>query len=564
MRKRLFLYTLFIVFAGLIVFFAMTVYITSANNLNMAKASVKETTQICADLYGDVTDVDSFVSAGTVRITVIASNGSIIADTQPYDVNSAENHLERSEVQAALKDEPQTTMRYSSTIGTNYIYYALKVPVADDDYVFVRSAVAVEKIDTYLSQSAMLLVLVLLAVALISFLAVRGLTGSVLKPFNSIEEKLKSLAKGEYEPYAADAHYEEVDKILRKIDDVALILHQSINSLNDEKSKLDYIISNIGDGLFAVDEEKTIRLINNTAIDVFGVTPEVVGKSINYLNFGKASGSVTEAIEGATEQDKISLFEISLKGKVYLVTVKRLWETMLTMVILSDVTDNRESAKRREEFFANASHELKTPLTAIKGFNELMTLNNKDESVDKYISGISRETERMLSLIGDMLKLSELENTAGFTPVPVSLAKVVGEVTEALSTSVGEKSLSVNMEGDAVVQAEQKHVYDVVKNLVENAVRYNNPGGRVSITIEKRDNSVSLRVFDNGIGIPPKEQGRIFERFYRVEKSRSQLGGGTGLGLSIVKHICALYGWKLSLKSKVGVGTEVQLIMDSE
>jgi two-component system phosphate regulon sensor histidine kinase PhoR len=227
------------------------------------------------------------------------------------------------------------------------------------------------------------------------------------------------------------------------------------------------------------------------------------------------------------------------------------------MVVLSDVTESRENTKRREEFFANASHELKTPLTAIKGFNELTALNNKDESIGKYINSITRETDRMLSLISDMLKLSELENTQETNPVTVSLSKAAHEVSEVLSASINDKALTFEVDGDAMVSAEQDHIYEIMKNLIETAVRYNTQNGKVTVTVKHDIKSVRLTISDNGIGIPPEEQTRIFERFYRVEKSRSQRNGGTGLGLSIVKHICALYDWTLSVKSKLGVGTEV-------
>jgi two-component system phosphate regulon sensor histidine kinase PhoR len=216
-------------------------------------------------------------------------------------------------------------------------------------------------------------------------------------------------------------------------------------------------------------------------------------------------------------------------------------------------TINRENTKRRDEFFANASHELKTPLTAIKGFNELTAINNKDENIRKYVAGITRETNRMLSLIGDMLKLSELESLQAITPVPVSLGDVINDVKDTMSTAMSEKAISLEVVGDATVIAEQGHIYELVKNLVENSVRYNSQGGKVWVTVQ----SNGIVVSDNGIGIPLEDRSRIFGRFYRVEKSRSVLNGGTGLGLSIVKHICALYDWRVSLKSKIGEGTEV-------
>ena len=170
----------------------------------------------------------------------------------------------------------------------------------------------------------------------------------------------------------------------------------------------------------------------------------------------------------------------------------------------------------------------------------------------------------MLTLIGDMLKLSELESAQEINPVPVSLAAVVNEVSDTMSTAINEKSIIFETFGDdCMVTAEQGHIYELVKNLIENAVRYNNHGGRVLVVIESDKNLVRLTVADNGISIPHEEQARIFERFYRVEKSRSQRSGGTGLGLSIVKHICALYGWKVSLKSKPGVGTEITVLFEN-
>jgi two-component system phosphate regulon sensor histidine kinase PhoR len=235
-------------------------------------------------------------------------------------------------------------------------------------------------------------------------------------------------------------------------------------------------------------------------------------------------------------------------------------DTELTMVVLSDVTESRESEKRNEEFFTNASHELRTPLTAIMGFNDLAIIYNKDENIEKYIDAVSHESHRMVSLIDDMMKLSELDNAKALNPTPISLAKSVDEVQKTISYEIEEKSIIFESKGDAIIAAEPKHVYELIKNLVENALRYNGYSGKVTVTIDNNENAARLTVSDNGIGIDRAEQTRIFERFYRVEKSRSVKNGGTGLGLAIVKHICSLYGWDLSLKSKLGVGTVVTVI----
>ena len=451
MKKRLFLYTISIVFSCLIVFFALSVYITSANNLKIANDTAVEITNICVNLYSENCNINDFVHSGTdTRITVISEKGEVLADSLPINISTAENHLNRPEIQAALNDLPETFLRYSDTVGMNFIYYAVKInrnAELNQDHIFIRIAVPVKKINTYLFQSLPPLIFMLCIVTMFCFILVSKMSVQILKPLHFIEEELRSLENEKYIRNPIPSRYEEINKITHKIDDVALILQKNI-------------------------------------------------------------------------------------------------------------IENRENARRREEFFANASHELKTPLTAIKGFNELTVFNNKDENLSKYITGISRETDRMLSLIKDMLKLSKLESNADIDITTVSLAEVANEVKDTLSPIINENYIKFNLIGDTNIKAGRIHVYELMKNLIENAVRYNNKGGRVSVNIG-RD---SFTVSDSGIGILPEEQTKIFERFYRVEKSRSQLNGGTGLGLSIVKHVCALYGWKLSLESKMGSGTKVTVV----
>jgi len=345
---------------------------------------------------------------------------------------------------------------------------------------------------------------------------------------------------------------EETAKNIGALGETIETLRADFDNLRGEKDKLGYILNNIGDGIFVADENKSIALINAAAREIFNVTPDIINKNINYLSNNK---TLADAVVQCADSAKSAIFEIFISGGIYSVTVKRLPGAKLTMAALSDVTESRENAKRREEFFANASHELKTPLTAIKGFNELTALNNKAEGLNKYINGIERETGRMLSLIGDMLKLSELESARGLNPVPVSLARIADEAREATAVAAAEKSISFNIDGDAAIMAEPEHIYELVKNLIENAVRYNYQNGGVAVVITP----ARLVITDTGIGVSPDDQSRIFERFYRVEKSRSQKNGngGTGLGLAIVKHICALYGWRLSLKSRPGAGTEI-------
>jgi len=557
MKTRLFVYTTFILLVGLLCFFVASVFITHANNIKLAESSVEKTTRICVQLFNEDTDIAAFVkTGGTMRITIIEQDGTVIADSMHLDISTMGNHLDRPEVQAALNGDPKASIRYSNTTGTNMIYYALKANNASG-FVIIRVAIPVTDVDVFMFQSLPLLIVLFFAIILLGFVFIRGIVGRVVKPLENVEQKLSQLSKGEYQLDPIPNSYTEINDITKRIDDIALVLQNNITSINSEKDKLDYILNNIGDGLFAVDENRSIVLVNSTALDIFSAMPDIKSKDLSYLFFDK---TLNDAVNSCIDSGKNSLFELAYKGKAFSVAVKRLPNTKLTMLVLSDITANKENARRREEFFANASHELKTPLTTIMGFSELASLNNKDEGIAVYIDNITRETDRMMSLISDMLKLSELENTKDIKQTFVSVADVTREVNEALSTGIEAKAINFSTTGDTVVSAEKDHVYELVKNLVENAVRYNDQGGTVSVVIKDDVSGSSLLVTDNGIGIPPEEQAWVFERFYRVEKSRSQKNGGTGLGLSIVKHICTLYGWKVSLKSKLGVGTEVTVV----
>ena len=552
MRKRLFLYTILILFAGLVSFFAVSFHIARGNSLSIAESKLVEITQIYAGLLNSHTDLADFVNAGgEARITIISKDGYVLADSRPYNVE--ENRLSRPEIAAAAAGAPAVFIRRSQTLGVDYIYYAMQVAYGDS-FVFVRASTAVAEVDAFLYQSLPLLVALLVVLAVVCFFLVQGMANQIIKPFSLIEQNLRRLSRGEYTPTAPAKSYREVDSITKGIDDIAMVLQGSFDALNNEKNKLAYILDNIGDGLFVVDGEGRVVLANAMALGIFNVTSDIVGKDLSYLTGKK---KLTVAVKSCMDGGKEALLELRLQESIYLVAVRQLPDTKLTMVALADVTENRENAKRREEFFTNASHELKTPLTAIKGFNELMALNNKDEKLGKYIDGIARETGRLMSLIAHMLKLSELENAVSIEPVPLVLADVIQEVHETMSAALTEKAITFETKGNATIMADPEYLYELVKNLVENAVKYNHPGGKVTVTVESKKKRTLLTVSDNGIGISSQDQARIFERFYRVDKSRAVSRGGTGLGLSIVKHICALHGWKLSLKSKLGVGTDV-------
>ncbi|MCL1884861.1 MAG: ATP-binding protein [Defluviitaleaceae bacterium] len=550
MKKLLFLCTSLIIFAGFVGFLAVSMHVTNQNNLNIAKNTVMETARISAALFNETAAEELSRFGGDTRITVISSEGIVLIDTTS-EIHPDEIYLYRPEIVAAATNFPAVHVRHSSTHNADFIYYALRVQLADD-YVFLRTSIPVASINAYLFQSLPGLIILFVVLGIAAFLLIRNVTNRILQPFGAIQQKLQLLSDGKYTKTEPTKNFEEVEKIIKNIDEVAILLQKNYEATHDEKNKLAFILNSIGDGIFVVDENECITLANIAACEIFSAT-NVMHQKLNYLVSDK---SLSATIEDCVKNANNALFEFQYSGKIYLATIKRLANTKLTMTVLANITESRENAKRREEFFANASHELKTPLTAIRGFSELISTNNKDENLQKYIDGTLRETTRMSSLIADMLKISELENMQEkINPTNLSLSRTISEAIETISPLSQEKSIIFETTGEAEINAEPEHLFETVKNLIENAARYSNPNSKVTVTITNKE----LTISDNGIGIPPEEQTKIFERFYRVEKSRSLQSGGTGLGLSIVKHICALYGWKVSLKSKMGIGTSVTI-----
>jgi len=566
MKKKLFLFNILIVCSGIIAFFLFSIAITYSNNIEFAKDTVMNYAKIYQNFYDQDMNLSDFAKAPEdVRVTIISSDGTVIKDSKPLDEANLQNHIDRQEIQSALKNQPKVVVRYSETVGMDLMYYAAKVTTADD-YVFIRTSTPIVTINNYLLKSLPLLFLILvITIGACAFLSNR-VSKKLLAPFSLVKSSLQSINDGVFKKTLANSSYEEINQITNEINDISVTLKENITGITEEKNKLNYVLDNINDGLFAINKNNDIILINHRIKQIFEVTDDAIGHNISYLTI---DSELSQNINNCILNNQNFLFEFKMKEHYYLVTIKNMsssWtgdKGSLCVVIFSDITEAKNSQRQREEFFANASHELKTPLTVIKGFSELLELNNKDENLNKYTSGIVMQTDRMLSLISDMLKLSELESQNQLNVAKVSLASIANEVCESLTAISDEKNIAIKINGEGFVQAENSHIYELIKNLVENAMKYNKQNGKVNIDIVDTKKTVSLTVSDTGIGISATDQSRIFERFYRVEKSRSRINGGTGLGLSIVKHICSLYHATLSLKSKLGIGTEITVVFKS-
>lgn len=547
MKNKLVLFNVIILTVAILAIFFSGLSVARDERFDEAKKEIVDVANIYAANYNEniIENVPSHI-----RLTIVDATGVAIKDSQSPDAIGVQ-HLDREEIQNALKGTPAVVTRYSDTLKKNMAYYAVKVNV-DDSYVFVRAAIAVESVQGYIQKSIVVMVCVLIAVLVLSYLASVAVSNGILKPLKDVKNNLEAVKNDSYVPSIPSSSDKEINAILAEINDVSEKLHDSMRRESNDKQKLDYILDNISDGIVVLDKGGDIVSINKNACAVFGIK-DAVGKNYTVLTADRGfSAHVANCLENGTSCD----FEYASDGKFYMVSARTL-ENETGVLVLSDITAIKTSEKTRSEFFANASHELKTPLTAIKGFNDIIGLQTIESETKALSEKIDREVSRIIALLKDMLDLSELESQKDVNPEDVSLAKIAESVKESLAPVAKEKNVEISIDGDAIVKMEKEHAIELVKNLVENGVKYNRSGGSVKVTISSDASHTTLTVADDGIGIEEKHQQRIFERFYRVNKSRSRETGGTGLGLAIVKHICTLYNADLSLTSKLGVGTTV-------
>lgn len=556
MRKKFILFNFLIIALALAALFAFGVSASRESHFNEAEKKIDEITRIYVNNYSD--EIKNNLKENTpkdIRVTIIAADGTVIADSESDDVSALGNHAGREEIIAAYRGEPKKVRRHSETLGKDMVYFALKT--AEDEsgnFVFVRVAVPVESVNGYVAQTAATGVYVLLAALAVSLLLGFAAANSLLKPLNEVKNSLEAVNSGTFKEISRAAGDPDINAILSEINGLNQKLQKSIKETSDEKERLDYILSNVSDGIIVLGRDGNVVIANKNASAAFGIT-ELCCRSFTVLTENeKFNESVEKAVYNQTDDN----FEFSPSdGKTYMVSVKNL-EKGFVAVVLSDVTAIKNAEKTRSEFFDNAGHELKTPLTAVKGFNDMIAITSSDEKIKEYSQKIDKELSRVILLINEMLSLSRLETQKTAMPAkPLDLVKTAEEVAETLAPIAQKAEVKISVSGSGSYPIAKEHAVELIKNLAENGVRYNEKGGFVKINIDENENKVVLTVTDNGIGIEPEHLPRVFERFYRVNKSRSRETGGTGLGLSIVKHVCSIYNADPVIQSEYGTGTTV-------
>lgn len=551
MKNKIVVFNIVIVTLALLIVFFSGISLIKKSHLEEAEKQIVTVTDVYAANYSDNITA---TAPKDIRITVIDENKTVIADSQDNSL-VGKPHENREEITAAWEDSPKVVTRKSESLGADMVYYAKKVTVGDT-FVIVRAAIKVEEINQYVFNALPTYVYVLISVLFVSYIAGILATVNLIKPLEEVKNTLAAVNNGEKISYSYDKESDpDVREMLGEIADVGEKLQNSINEANAERERLNYVLANVSDGITVIDANGIVTVMNKVACGVFG-GDGFIGRKYTALT---ADEKFLSEISETISLRELRSFECESEGNIYMVTARAL-ENSFAVIVLTDITQIRNGEKMREEFFANASHELKTPLTAIKGFNDLIALKTSDEEIKSFTAKSDKEITRLVSLIGDMLDLSKLENGVKITDAEdLDLGKIATEVAESLAPLAASKKISVSVSGNGIVRMEREHAVELVKNLVENAIRYNNENGKVEVSVLNDGGNVVLRVKDNGIGIEEEHLGRIFERFYRVNKSRSRETGGTGLGLSIVKHVCALYNAEPVVHSRYGEGTTVEV-----
>ncbi len=482
------------------------------------------------------------VEADRFRVTWIDTDGTVLFDTQ-VDQTAMENHANREEIREAMETGTGSAVRTSSTLTVQTFYEAQQLKDG-----------TVLRISTSQKSAWYLMIGMLWPVALIAMLAIglsavlaRRMARKIVEPLNTLDLE---------QPLKNDV-YEEISPLLRRIHRQHNQIMVQMETLRRKTDEFEQITGNMQEGLVLLSSEGTIFSINPAAKLLFGAENDCVGK--NFLMIDRTSAMRT-AVNDALDRGR-GFARMNRNGRDYQFDLTRIQSdgVVIGAVVLAfDITERLHAEQMRREFSANVSHELKTPLQGIIGSAELLESGlAKPEDAPRFIGHIRKEASRLVNLIEDIIRLSQLDEGAELPADNVDLLALAEEVKTILVPSAEAKDVSIEISGEGFsVYGVQRLLYEILYNLCDNAIKYNVPGGSVHVHIEQN----KLTISDTGIGIPAEHQSRVFERFYRVDKSHSKQSGGTGLGLSIVKHAVSYHDAKLNLESTPGKGTTVTVI----
>lgn len=495
------------------------------------------------------TDFFSKFSGSDKRVTLIAANGDVIADTQAA-ASDMDNHADREEVKDALKYGSGTKVRYSETLTEKTIYYAQRL---SNGNVLRVSTTQYTIVTIILGLMQPMIIVLVIAMALSFFLSSK-VSKKLIQPINSIDLN---------NPENSDT-YEELSPLLHKIINQRRTIDGQIEKAKQVQEEFKLITENMSEGFFVIDKNAKLLSYNSAALKLLDAS----AAEDNVLTLNRTSGfidAVSNALRGRHAENTMLHAD-----RTYNLIANPVFDkesVIGAVIVIIDVTETAKREAMRREFTANVSHELKTPLTSISGFAELMKSGGiPEETVVDFSNSIYTEAQRLISLVSDIIKISELdEKDNRLDRESVNLYELAAEVINRLKPAAEKKNISFMLKGgDAETFGVRSIIDEMIYNLCDNAIKYNKNGGSVTVTVNNDGDKAKISVKDTGIGIPKTQQDRIFERFYRVDKSRSKAEGGTGLGLSIVKHGAMYHNADISVESEIEKGTTMTIAFNKK
>lgn len=547
MKKKIFINMCLLALATVLLSIGLTAFVMYDSHSAAMKQNLRnEADFLAAGIKNGGEQYLSVIPADVgARITLVDTDGKVLFDNRA-SVGEMDNHLSRPEIVQAIELGRSETFRRSETIGQQTYYIAVRL----DSEKILRVSATTKSVWAAVGEGVPEIFIIAAAVLVIAMVTAKHLTQAVIKPINELD----------LENPEENTAYDELSPLLVRISKQNKKIEGQMNELRTKQQQFEAITDNMSEGLAVLDSHGRILSVNNSALRLISTSnADCIGKHITYLNRNSA---VTEAADKALSGGfgeaiiKANGIDCQLRAS----TVMRQNEVIGAVVIVLDVTEKQKAEQQRKEFTANVSHELKTPLTAISGYAELiMNSMTVADDTPRFAGRIYDEAKRLISLVEDIIKLSQLdENNISLEFEQVDLYKTAVNVQKRLDHVAKAGGITINVSGEgAEINGIPKMIEELVFNLCDNAVKYNKKCGRVDVAVKKLNDCVQFTVKDTGDGIPEEYRERVFERFFRVDKSHSKQTGGTGLGLSIVKHIALCHNAEISLESEVGAGTKI-------
>jgi len=495
--------------------------------------------------------MDKLEQAGT-RATLINNDGNVVYDTM-FSEKNLDNHNDREEIIEAKSHGEGYSVRFSKDTKVNMIYYATKV----DDNLIIRTSKSLKDAQSLDSSYILYYFIAIVVILTISVWLSIKLSYIIVKPIRDLDFITSMITKGELNRRVNIVSNDELGQLGRNFNDMADKLEHTLNEVKDKQNRLAAILQSMDSGVVAIDNNNKIIMINNYAKNIFGIDEDIVGANIMelYQDFDMRNIFV----EGDAEFREIKINKPRFRElRVRTADIINRSQHIGTVAVVHDISEVKKLENMRTEFVANVSHELKTPLTSIKGFAETLKDVDDIETRDKFLNIINDEAERLTRLISDILLLSDIEQQKEFKQERVNVNKIVYDVYNLIKNTADKKNISLSITGEEVPDliGDGDRFKQMLINLVDNGVKYCESGDTVIISKKVEGNYCVLSIEDTGIGISKDHIPRLFERFYRVDKARSRAKGGTGLGLAIVKHIVFSFRGTIKVHSDLGVGTK--------